>query len=786
MNALPEVMQAAGQLLTAVRLAVHLHESGLAWMAYNLTAVSPHNHWTGAGLQRLMSHPPISYDRWAHLPAWRLHRLVDARALGYVHDAHLAELAVVLVALARVWWLRRRRRGLRRAAARAAGWPAPPRLATWGAAPGSPVQRGAGSGGALGGVVILARLVWLLVRAPFLLVAALHGLAPTSPAAGGRTAKVAGKEGERGGRALKRGGWLSSHGWPVGTVGRGMSKRTVTLSHELQCAHVMVSGSPGSGKSKTQLVPWVLSEIALPHKLRASMILMDPKPDAEITNSTIAVMERAGWRTWVYDPFSPGSMRINALGLCADAEEVEALVDAWVIGVIGVDHPTVGGPAKRVLASVSIHLRALAEEGWARVSLADVARFIAADEDGDACLSLAGIKEKAKGITAMDGARDATRVLLNPHVAASMDGQDWDTAAFIAAPTIVYVPIMMGKRGSTRPFFTTLFPLMFNAFTRASGGLPLRRRVRVLADEFANMSPVKAFDDFISAVRYLDVGVAIASQGVNDIKVMYGSDWSRIEASLTTRLHLPRKGVAIISQEAATPILVTTHFWMKRDRLMALRVRRGQRRLTKSLALARQARGHDKVQPFAVIDAPAAPVALIEGPRDGDTRRLDTAVYTAITEELTPYPHAGGGEPADKPLRALKRDTVPTPVGVNRTEEQGEEVDHGAMTAAVIGEEEETREEAAATARREAAERARERRRERASTDSTDSTTRIETTDSTTTLRPRRPYKTHPRICAWEPCSLPFRGRENAVYCSPNCRAKAHYAQRTQQGQTAV
>jgi len=729
------LLHSVGDALAYVRLAVHLHESGLSWLAYNLTAVSPRNHWTGAGLQRLMTNPPISYDRWVHLPAWRLHRLVDARALGYVHAAHLAELAVVLVALARVWWLRRRRRALRRASARAAGWPAPPRLATLGVGPGTPAG-GAGSGVALGGVVILARLVWFLGRAPFLLVAALHSLASGTPAAGGgRTAKVAGKEGERGVRALKRGGWLSSHGWPVGTVGRGLARRTITLNHELQCAHVMVSGSPGSGKSKTQLVPWVLSEIALPPKLRASMILMDPKPDAEITNSTIAVMERAGWRTWVYDPFSPGSMRINALGLCADSEEVEALVDAWVIGVIGVDHPTVGGPAKRVLAAVAIHLRTLAEEGWARVSLADVARYIAADEDGDACLSLAGIKEKSKGITAMDGARDATRVLLNPHVAASMDGQDWDTAAFLAVPTIVYVPIMMGKRGSTRPFFTTLFPLMFNAFTRASGGLPLRRRVRILADEFANMSPVKAFDDFISAVRYLDVGVAIASQGVNDIKVMYGSDWSRIEASLTTRLHLPRKGVAVISQEAAVPILVTTHFWMKRDRLMALRVRRGQRRLTKSLALARQARGHGA--------APALAASLaIEGPHDGDTRRLDTAAYTAITEELTPYPHACGGEPADKPLRALKRDTVPTSVGVNRTEEQGEEVGHEPMTTASTA-----------------------------------------TASMASTATPRRTY---PHICAWGPCGVAFKGRASAVYCSSSCRSKAHHAQRTQQGQTAV
>jgi len=386
-----------------------------------------------------------------------------------------------------------------------------------------------------------------------------------------------------------------------------------------------------------------------------------------------------------------------------------------------------------------------------------VARFIAADEDGAACLSLAGIKEKAKGITAMDGARDATRVLLNPHVAASMEGQDWDTAAFLAVPTIVYVPIMMGKRKSTTPFYTTLFPMMFSAFTHASHGLPLTRRVRVLADEFANMSPVKNFDDFISAVRYLNVGVAVASQGVNDIKVMYSGDWPRIEASLTTRIHLPRKGLAIIAQEAMPPIAVTTHFWMKRDRLMARRVRRGQRRLTKALALARQARGQGGPSLAAQI---AAPVALTEGPHDephdGDTRRLDATIYTAITAPLA-LPVAGV-EPDDSP---------------GDGEEEG--VDDGAMTAAAIEEEDEdTRAAAAATARREAADLARERREERASTGSTRSTT-----------RPRQPYKTHPHVCAWGPCGLTFDAREDAAYCSPRCRAKAHYAQRKQDQTTA-
>lgn len=747
MNALPEVMQAAGQLMTAVRLGAHLHASGLSWLAYNLTAVSPHNHWTGAGLQRLVTDPPMSYDHWAHLPAWRVRRLVDARGRGYVHAGHLAELAVVLVALGRVWWLRRRRRALRRAAARAAGWPSP-RPMIQGSGQGG---AGVGSGLALVGLVGLVRLAWLLVRVPFTTVGLLRGVSGNGTPAPRSTAK--GTE-ERGVGALKRGGWLSARGWPVGTVGRGLLRRTVTLNHELQCAHVMVSGSPGSGKSKTQLVPWIFSELTQPAARRASLVIMDPKPDAELTNATIAVMERAGWRVWVYDPFSVGSMRLNALGLCADTEEVEALIDAWVIGVIGVDHPTIGGPAKRVLASVAVHLRTVAEERWPAVSLADVARFIAADEDGDTCLKLAGIKEKAKGITAMDGARDATRVLLNPHVAASMEGQEWDTAAFIAVPTIVYVPIMMGKRTSTRPFYTTMFPLMFNAFTRVSQGLPLRRRVRIIADEFAAMSPVKNFDDFISAVRYLDVGVAIASQGVNDIKVMYGGDWSRIEASLTTRLHLPRKGVAIIGQEAMTPIVVTTQVWMKRDRSLARRVRRGRRRLTKALALARQQRQQGLPLQLA---APAGPVALIEGPHDGDTRRLDTAVYTAITAPL-----AGA-----LPVALVEHD-----------DSTGEEVDYEPMTTETAEEEE----DANAATRREEAERARERRREkarRASLDSTDSTL-------STTVLPRRPYKTHARICAWEPCSAAFRGRENAQYCSPNCRAKAHYAQRQAQQEEGI
>jgi len=584
---LPDALHALSQAPAYMGMAVQTHEQILRWLAYNLTAVSPHNHWTPDGLQRLVTNTPMSYDTWSALPPARAHRLLDARGRSYVGDEHLAEVAVLAAAAVRGHFVRRKRRAAKRtttppAAGPAMGYPMPypypqpgyhapatgPRQPSEGGGVGVPLGAVLRALGAAGGTVGSAGLG--MVTRP-------NGAVP-APAT--RTTKGAMSLHE-----LKEGSWLTSNGWPVGTA----YKRLVTINHETQCAHVMVSGSPGSGKSKTQLVPWTFSEMKLPKRLRASMVLMDPKPDAELTNTTIAVMERAGWRVWVYDPFSPGSMRLNVLGLCADAEEVEALIDAWVIGVIGVDHPTIGQPTKRVLTAVATHLRMEAGDDGARVSLADVARFVKDDEDGAACLDLAGIKEKAKGITAMDGARDATRVLLNSNVAASMDGNDWDTAAFLTVPTIVYVPIAMGKRKSSRPFFTTIFPMMFNEFTRASNGLPLKRRVRILADEFANMSPVKAFDDFISAVRYLNIGVAVASQGVSDIKVMYAGDWPRIEASLTTRLHLPRKGTAIISQEAAPPIVVTTRFW-QRDPFMRLRVRLGKRRLTKALALARQLR----------------------------------------------------------------------------------------------------------------------------------------------------------------------------------------------------
>lgn len=619
---LPEILHALSQVPVYLGLAAHTHEQILRWVAYNLTAVSPHNHWTQDGLQRLVTDTPVSYDRWDALPPARAQRLLDARGRSYVVYEHLGEGGVLAVAAVRGHVVRRARRVATRAARQAAApltaapapYPYPYLPQGQGHGPQGSRQPSAGGGvslplgavlralGAAGGAVgTVGGLVGTLGGAGLGLVTRTGGPAPT-PATRTPT------KGAMSLRELKEGGWLTPTGWPVGTA----YKRLVTINHETQCAHVMVSGSPGSGKSKTQLLPWTFSEIKLPKKVRASLILMDPKPDAELTNTTIGVMERAGWRVWAYDPFSPGSMRLNVLGLCADAEEVEALIDAWVIGVIGVDHPTVGQPTKRVLTAVATHLRTEAGATWARVSLATVARFVADDEDGRACLALAGIKEKAKGITAMDGAREATRVLLNPHVAASMDGNEWDTAAFLAVPTIVYVAIAMGKRKSTTPFYTTFFPMMFNEFTRASQGLPLRRRVRVLADEFANMSPVKNFDDFISAVRYLNVGVAVASQGVNDIKVMYSGDWPRIEASLTTRLHLPRKGTAIISQEAAAPIVVTTRFWMQRDPLMTLRVRLGKRRLTKALALARQLRQQQLTPTLMATATPATAPAPVE------------------------------------------------------------------------------------------------------------------------------------------------------------------------------
>jgi len=647
---LSDALRAGSQILVYARLALAAHDHWLGWGAYNVAVCTRHGLTTD-GLTRLIMNTPMRAGQWGALSDARAHRLLGPRARSYVHDVHLFEGVLLTLFLLLRWRARHRRRAARRAAGQPApvpagpmGYPMPypypqPAYQGSGATPRPPSEGSAGRLAGAAGSVALSTLLALPRGAVGLagLASALRDVKQPSAPAPTRTAKGAMSLQE-----MKEGGWLTSNGWPVGTVKIGRREHLVTINHETQCAHVMVSGSPGSGKSKTQLVPWTFSEIKLPKRLRASMVLMDPKPDAELTNTTIGVMERAGWRVWVYDPFSVGSMRLNVLGLCADAEEVEALIDAWVIGVIGVDHPTIGQPTKRVLTAVATHLRAEAGDDGARVSLADVARFVKDDEDGDACLDVAGIKEKAKGITAMDGARDATRVLLNPNVAASMDGNDWDTDAFLAVPTIVYVPIAMGKRKASRPFFTTIFPMMFNEFTRASNGLPLKRRVRILADEFANMSPVKAFDDFISAVRYLDVGTAVASQGVSDIKVMYAGDWPRIEASLTTRLHLPRKGTAIISQEAAAPIIVTTRFW-QRDPLMKLRVRLGKRRLTKVLALARQLRQQQHLPATTVA---AAGDAI-------DTAELEPGEINVQAVELEPIEvpepaTAAKGQPAPR------------------------------------------------------------------------------------------------------------------------------------------
>lgn len=609
------LFHSTGDALAYVRLALAVHDNVLRWAAYCLTSASPHNHFTGAGIQRLVTTGPrFTYDQWAHLPAWRVHRLVDARALGYVHDAHLAELALVVLLLGRVWWLRRRRRALRRAAARAAGWPVPPRGASWGVGPGGGVQAGQGRGFLLALVVALGRGLWLLVRAPFLIVALLRGGSPTAA-----TPKGAGEEKPL--KALRRGGWLDGAGWPLGKV----NGHTAYVPQEHQATHVIVTGPTGTGKSKTQLLPWLFREARFDDAHKASLIVFDPKPDSELTNTTIGLMERAGFRVLVYDPFSAGSLRFNALGLCATPEDVKALVDAWVTAR-SINHPLIGKPAKLVITAIALHLRTVAEGNWAAVSLADVARYIADHDDADS-LKVVGIKDKAKGVTAMDSAREMVEGLASPTVAASMAGNDWDAAAFVAVPTVLYVPIAMGRRTSTRPYFVALFTTVFTELTRVSNGLPLKRRVRIIADEFANMSPVPGFSDFISAVRYLNVGVAVATQGVQDIKVMYpDSEWSRIQVNLCTWVKLTARGKMLLHRAdgEGKATAVKPRLWTKGDPLLRGRVRRGRRQLDKRRALARQLRQQ------AAGTATAAVPALETTPT---VRLVDTA-HTANTLEL--------------------------------------------------------------------------------------------------------------------------------------------------------
>lgn len=435
-------------------------------------------------------------------------------------------------------------------------------------------------------------------------------------------ALVAARETERI-TTLRREGWFTPNagGWYLGI--EKATGKALYLPRKIQAEHPLVNGGTGSGKSARMLLPWLFGEALLPAKKRASLIVIDPKDGGELTGKSIAVMKKAGYRVWVYDPYAVGSVRFNAAAVYAEPEGVEAMVEAWVRSM-GDFHSYFGPMTVALVAGTLLYLRNVEREreggDWHGVSMADVAAWnrthdtvetaetivahvAAQGEKGISDPTIAGL---ARQMTELIGSKQAAsnvmggvtlrlKCLNNPRVAASMAGNDIDWEEFVRVPTVLYMAIDLGTARTISPVIVTGLTATKDALSQVAarhGGV-LPRPVRSITDEAVNIGKIAGLPTVVSTARSINYGLAFATQGPKDIKREYGTEGDRVMTSLLTHIvlaqsndddlehytsaqagvtldDLKERDYAYIRRAGLRPTYVKTRLWFTDKKLLAL------------------------------------------------------------------------------------------------------------------------------------------------------------------------------------------------------------------------
>lgn len=435
-------------------------------------------------------------------------------------------------------------------------------------------------------------------------------------------ALVAAREAERI-TTLRREGWFTPNagGWYLGI--EKATGKALYVPRKIQAEHPLVNGGTGSGKSARMLLPWLFGEATLSASKRASLIVIDPKDGGELTGKSIAVMKKAGYRVWVYDPYAVGSVRFNAAAVYVDPEGVEAMVEAWVRSM-GDFHSYFGPMTVALVAGVLLYLRDVERQtpggDWRRVSMADVAAWnrahdtvetaemivahVEAQRDaGHDDPTISGLARQMKELigskqaasTVMGGVTLRLKCLNNPRVAASMAGNDINWEEFVRVPTVLYMAIDLGTARTISPVIVTGLTATKDALSqvaaRHGGALP--RPVRSITDEAVNIGKIAGLPTVVSTARSINYGLAFATQGPKDIKREYGTEGDRVMTSLLTHIvlaqsndddlehytsaqagvtldDLKERDYAYIRRAGLRPTYAKTRLWFTDKRLVAL------------------------------------------------------------------------------------------------------------------------------------------------------------------------------------------------------------------------
>ena len=349
---------------------------------------------------------------------------------------------------------------------------------------------------------------------------------------------------------LRGAGWLAPGGWPLGPLAGGASPVFIPRGGP-QTQNVLALAPPGAGKSRGILVPALLSETRHPKAARRSLIVVDP--EGELYRLTGRQFEDTH-RVLVWNPGDPAmsNCTFDPLRYVLPPEDLgfvsscEAAAEVWFAAT----HDLGGGARKggdpywdkqgiSVLKAVLLkcalsmtaftlprvmdYLMGLAPEALQK-ELADTAHETVRYR----AMILADLmrNEKAVGGVFTD-TRERFMLLANPPVRAALGGsgkRPFDVRAFIDEPTILYLQVST-RMAHAQPLLSVFLATVLQALPALSAsGQRLRRDVRVVIDELANIGRIHNLESTLATIRKYGVGFLMATQTRARLMDRYGPE----------------------------------------------------------------------------------------------------------------------------------------------------------------------------------------------------------------------------------------------------------------------
>jgi type IV secretion system protein VirD4 len=406
---------------------------------------------------------------------------------------------------------------------------------------------------------IIICLILLLV--PVFLIIKNGGISMSSGRSGRKKVKSTTKYGDQG---TAREGTIKEMKEFMGNDGFTISKR-IRLSSKASYEHTLVLGPTGSGKSSAFFIPNLL-DLDGSH----SAVVTDPK--GEMCEKTRGYLESKGYNIVKLVPLdaSKNEFKYNPLALCEDDQKIHEIAQIILInGGNSIEIMTGSGMSSSEWINMSVPLftAALAYvknfgetktipeaiELILKDSLAEMEekfrknrfayrQFLIFKSSAESEKTLASIKSVLT-TNVQIFLDDKIENFVTPEMSYDEYGDHmidqsslFDPVCLREKPTVLFICVPENQSTYMMPITSVLYFQILNMNISHADGMP----ILCFFDEFPNSGSVLGIDTIISTCRSRRVGIAICTQGIEQLQQVYGDKiTSTLLNNLKTKLIFP-------------------------------------------------------------------------------------------------------------------------------------------------------------------------------------------------------------------------------------------------------